>query len=504
MLMEKQPTPNLLDRAISIISPKWAAERMRYRYANHFMEQSTRKYEAAARGRRTNGWITASSSANTEIHQALSYLRNRSRDLSRNNPYGENAVREIANNMVGTGIIPKPVDLSDTAAKRLSKAYKTWANGTACDYDGHLNFYGIQSLVVRTVVESGECLIRKRIVKDKSMGIPLQLQVLEPDFIDDTKYNLKLDNGGYIYYGIEFSAENKIVAYWLWENHPGDSFQYTVKSNRIPADEIIHVFEKKRPGQFRGVPFGHASMLRLKDLDDYEDAQLIRQKIAACFSVFVTDAEPVGQLNGKETPVIDKVEPGIIEHLPMGKQVTMAVPPDAGPNYDPYTKSVLRGVACGYGMDYVTLTGDLTAVNFSSGRMGWLKFHRNVSAWQWNMLVPQFCNKSWLWFTQVAKIMGVISVDMVEVSWTPPRREMIDPVKEVEGIEKSIRVGLTSLQSAIRENGDDPDEIMKELVEMAKKLDENGLKLTSDPRFDDTRKPDNANAQPQNDGNKNG
>jgi capsid protein len=34
------------------------------------------------------------------------------------------------------------------------------------------------------------------------------------------------------------------------------------------------------------VPFGHAAMLRLKDLEEFEDTQLIRQKIAACFTAF--------------------------------------------------------------------------------------------------------------------------------------------------------------------------------------------------------------------------
>jgi capsid protein len=186
--------------------------------------------------------------------------------------------------------------------------------------------------------------------------------------------------------------------------------------------------------------------------------------------------------------MLEKVEPGIIEHLPAGKQVTFANPPDAGANYDGYTKTVLRGVASGYGMDYVTLTGDLSAVNFSSGRMGWLKFHRNITSWQWNMLIPQMCNKSWAWFIEIANVMGIVKQISIPVSWTPPRREMIDPVKEVKGIEDSIRAGLQSLPDAIRQMGDDPDETMAELVETAKQLDENGLKFTTDPRFDATRK----------------
>lgn len=474
---------NWFERAISVISPRTAVERMRYRMAASYLNTTQRKYDAASSSRRTSGWNAPGTSATSEVQLALQFLRNRSREMVRNNAYAENAVREIANNMVGTGIIPKPLNLKKNADKRIRQIWKEWADSTDCDYDGHLNYYGIQNLAARTIVESGEVIIRKHIVQGTSF--PLQLQVLEPDFIDTTKYVTSLVGGGYVLYGVEFNSSNKIVAYWLWDHHPGDNMRFAIKSNRVPADEIIHVFEKKRPGQFRGVPFGHASMLRLRDLDEYEDAQLIRQKIAACFSVFITDNEPSAAMGGAapSLPPLEKVEPGIIEHLPSGKTVTMASPPDAGAAYDPYVKSVLRSVSSGYGMDYVTLTGDLTAVNFSSGRMGWLKFHRNISSWQWLMLVPQMCDKTWVWFIQLANVLGYVKELNVKASWTPPRREMIDPVKEVAGIRMAIRTGLTSLQESIRQNGDDPDDVMAELVAMKEMLDANGLMLESDPRF---------------------
>jgi len=480
---------NFLDNLISFLNPKAGALRMQFKIANELQMQHVRRYDGAAKTRRTDGWFAPGTSATSEITLALSFLRNRSRELARNNPYAENAIREIANNMVGTGIMPKPLGLPKTVEKRLKKEWKAWAESTDADYDGHLNYYGIQHLAARTIVESGEVIIRKHINPDPDLIFPLQLQVLEPDFIDTTKMSTSQVDGGYILYGVEFNAKNKIVAYWLWDKHPGDSTGFAYKSNRIPAAEIIHVFEKKRPGQFRGVPFGHSAMMRLKDLDDYEDAQLVRQKIAACFTVFVTDNEGTGNVNGAtDDDMLEKVAPGIIEHLPAGKQVSFANPPDAGQNYDPYIKTNLRGVASGYGMDYVTLTGDYTAVNFSSGRMGWLKFHRNVSVWQWNMLVPQLCNKSWKWFIESANVLGYVKQLVVTPSWTPPRREMIDPVKEVEGMKAGIRAGFSSVQDAIRSNGEDPDEVMNELEEMAKKLDDNGLMLDTDPRFDPTRK----------------
>ncbi|MFZ8458445.1 phage portal protein, partial [Staphylococcus aureus] len=78
-------------------------------------------------------------------------------------------------------------------------------------------------------------------------------------------------------------------AYWMWPNHPGDTLVNTggLKSVRIPAEQILHVFEKDRPGQIRGVTAFASVMMKMRDLDDYDDAELWRKKIESCFAAFV-------------------------------------------------------------------------------------------------------------------------------------------------------------------------------------------------------------------------
>lgn len=487
---------SLIDRVIGAFSPKAALQRMQYTTAMDLLEtyaKKSRRYEGAGFGRRVKDWNATSGSASTEIHNALSILRNRSRDLVRNNPYAKKAVKEIANNVVGTGILPTP--LLDEKSKnklqtnKIKNAFKAWADSTGCDFDGHLNYWGIQHLAMRTVAESGEVIIRKHIVPDHPI-FPLQLQLLEPDFIDTTRYQAEVPNSGgnYIYYGVEFNKFHKVVAYWLWSNHPGDNLQYTRTSERIPAEEIIHVFEKERPGQFRGVPFGSSSMLRMKDFDEYEDAQLIRQKIAACFTVFITDSNisPVTGIvdeNG-DSDNLEKVQPGIIEMLTPGKTVTTATPPDAGSTYEMYGRGVLQGIAAGWGMDYPTLSGDLSNVNFSSGRMGWIMFHRNIEVWQWNMLIPMCCDKTWQWFLQLAVVTGYAKSLLIPVRWTPPRRQMIDPVKETEAEIKAVRANFESWSEVVRKRGYNPEEVLDELIQDAKAFDAAKLQPECDPRYD--------------------
>jgi lambda family phage portal protein len=471
---------NFIDRIVNYFSPSLGTKRMAYR----FTQQQVRRYEAAGHGRRTDNWRANLTSAQAEINVALVTLRNRSRDLVRNNGYAKNAVRKIANNVVGAGIIPNPKISSAPQEKKLKVLWNAWANSSDCDFDGHLTFYGIQKLIMRTVVESGGCFVRRRITKNKNLSLPLQLQVLEPDFLDLTKYDQGLPNGGYILYGAEFDINNRIVAYWLYETHPGDNTgRFNFKSNRFPVEDVIYVFEKDRPGQFLGIPWLHAAMLRLKDLDEYEDAQLIRQKIAACFSVFITDSGiPIGNIATKEDDLLEKVEPGMIEKLKPGQTVSFASPPQAE-GYAEYTRTILRSIAASAGMDYVTLTGDLTATNFSSGRMGWLEFNRNVTEWQWQMLIPMHCNKAWQWFIDIASIYGYIRPNVpIAVDWTPPRREQINPEVETKAMIEGMQNGVTTWTDIQLEQGFNPDEQLEKMQKDKVAFEKAGLPFyTSKP-----------------------
>ena len=279
-----------LDKVIGYISPSAGLQRARARQALQLVERS---YDGAKTGRRTSGWTTGSASANAEISPAITLLRNRSRDLVRNNPYAAKAINSLVSNAIGIGITPT---LSDG-----QELWKKWA--TECDADGQLDLYGLQMLAARTMRESGECLIRLRYrLPSDGLSVPLQIQVLEPDYLDNTKYE-NLPNGGWIQHGIEYDAIGKRAAYWLYKQHPGELSPALngLLSYRVPATDVFHLYEKTRPGQSRGVPVLAPSMLKMRDLDDYEEAELVRKGIEACFAAFVTtDAD--GMTMGETSP----------------------------------------------------------------------------------------------------------------------------------------------------------------------------------------------------------
>lgn len=465
------------DNLIRAISPQAALKRQAAEFALQEVD-AVRNYEAAKRGRRTRNWTAPDSGPNVSTVTSLSILRARSRDLARNNPWARKAIEVLKTNVIGTGIRPN----FQKKNARLVDSWRMWAETTECDFDGRMDFYGIQAMVMRNVAEAGECIVRKRV--DSSGKFPIKLQVLESDFLDMNKDGVRTDSGNYIIAGIEYDPNGKRVAYWLHEVHPTENRwqNWTAISNRVPVEDVIHVFRPDRPGQVRGVPFGASALLRLRDLDEYEDAQLVRQKIAACFSAFVTSTGEAA-ISGSNADQYDRLEPGTIQYLERGESVTFAAPPGAE-GYGEYTKKVLQAIAAGFGVTYEAMTGDLTNVNFSSGRMGWLEFQRNVSDLQFGMIIPQLCHTAFDWFIQSAKLGGQVaaSVTTPVVDWTPARREMIDPLKETQAIKEAIMIGIQPWQEAVREQGYDPQQVLEWLKEDQDNFDKYELKLTSDPR----------------------
>lgn len=478
-----------IDKVIGIVSPKAAFNRARYRAAANFLEDmKPRRYEAAGAGRRTSGWTRHNTSSTQELQTTLHTIRARSRDLVRNNPYAFRAIQGIGNNVVGRGIRPSIKFTSTSESKQISfkKEWDKWAGKTQCDFDDNLTFYGIQKLVMRTIAEAGEALIIKR--RTKTNSALFELQVLEPEFIDTSKNTYyKKGVSSYVMMGVEFDKNGKKTGYHIYDSNPNDSF--TAKSSFIPASDVIHVFEVLRPGQVRGVPFGVSSFLRLRDFDEYEDAQLVRQKIAACFAVFVSNSGTGDGLPGQpddenDEELSERVEPGTITQLQPGDQVSFANPPGAE-GYADYSRKILQGGAAGYGVTYELLTGDLSNVNFSSGRMGWIEQHRNITDWQDNMIIPKLCSKVFEWFIDGMLLSGKITdkdSEKIEASWTPPRREMIDPVKETKAIISQVEAGLISYQEAVRQLGYNPDMTLEEVKEFIDKVDKLGLKLSVDYR----------------------
>lgn len=469
------------DRLLIGIAPDWGMRRVRARASATLL---ARHFEAAQGGRRTSGWQRFATDANTANGPALTALRELSRDLVRNNGWAENGVRTIVGNTVGWGIMPRP---KGPRSAQAAEIWEAWSNSTACDFDGLLSFTGLQALAMRTIAESGEVLIlRQPASSADGLPVPLRLQVLEPDYLDKGRNGATLE-GGSIVDGIEFDRHRRRVAFWLFSSHPGGQRLATAgfESVRIPAERVLHIYRVDRPGQVRGVPWLASAIAKIKDLDDFEDAELMQQKVAACFGAFVSDldgsATPLGgpETTGEDGYQIESLEPGHIAYLPPGKQVSFAQPPAV--HDTAFSTRVLRRIAVSLGVTYEDLSGDYSQVNFSSARIARLSHWTKIHEWRWQMLIPRLCEPVWRWVIgMAAELEGWAKLPTAQ--WSAPPMPILEPDKEGLAYQRLIRIGAMTWSQMVRELGEDPALQLEEIETMNREFDKRGIVLDSDPR----------------------
>jgi lambda family phage portal protein len=453
-------------------------------------------YDGATRGRRFSDWSTPKTSPNSEVRFSLDLLVRRSHDLVRNNPWAARAASVIPRDVVGYGITYGVKHRSARTQQRLQDLMARHYETTAIDADGRHDIYGLQRLAQRTVVESGEVLVRKRPRRaGDGLPLPFQVQILEPELLDSNKTQL-LEGGGYVINGVEFDAIGTEVAYWLYPEHPGDGILNRGRqSRRVPATNVRRIYRVDRPGQVRGIPWVAPVIVTLKDFQDYDDFQLVRQKIAACFSVIETSATPDEEFDPAENPRQEPVQPGMWVRAAPGYDVKFPSPP-AVDGYVDYATVTARKISTGMDIPEFLLTGNLEGINFSAGRLGWLDYQRFVEETRWLMLIPGFCGPVLQWGIDLADDLGLVpGAKAATVSHTPPAREMIDPTKEVPSAKDEVRAGLATLSEKLRERGLDPEKHFAEYAADMAKIDELKLVLDSDPRVEQRQAQAQADAQ---------
>lgn len=458
---------NFIDKTISFFNPKAGLERAKLRRQEEIISSGQRAYDAATQGRRGDGWTSWSQSnnANHDIQKALKILRERSIHSYKNNSSAFSAHRKIQNNVIGSGIMPTPVSLigekklTDKEIDIIKAEWKSFSESTACDWNGNMYMGGIQSLAMRTQSVQGEAFVLRQ--RDSTARIPFKLQVLPPHMVDAQKhtYQIKERTGNFVVQGVEFDSRGRKVGFWIFDSDPKNEYTLKIESKFVPVDDMFQVFYPDFPEQVRGVPNGVPAMLNMRDLDDYEDAQLLLQKVSASHVGVTTRPE-----NGEDTKDYeryDHIEPGMIQHLAPGEGIEFNNPPTPG-SYSEYVSKNQQKNAAGFGITYEQLTGDMSNVNFSSGRMGWIEAQRQIEDWQYNMFIPQFCDKVWGWFIEGLIARSVIN-KRVGAEWTPQGREMIDPVKEMNGLILELKSGLISWTEACKRRGYNPETLLAQI-----------------------------------------
>jgi len=449
-------------------------------------------FNAAAVNRLTNDWSINTLSPDAAIWKDLRSLRSRARDLERNNDYVRKFLSDLEKNILGSFGIGLQMKIKDpngsydrVANDLIETAWKDFCKRGTFTVTRKMSALTACRLIVRSIARDGECLIRK--VRGFENGWGFSIQLIESDLLD-IDYNSFPMGGNKIKMGVELNQWDEPVAYHILPAHPGDLFTGSTEIYknrvRVPAEEILHPFIPERIGQTRGYPWLASSMLRLQMLGAWEESALVAARNGASTMGFFERTTPEGwsgEDDGRGN-LIQEVEPGLLQDLPMG--VTFKPHNAAYPNIESsaFRKDILRGIASGLCVSYNNLAGDYESVNYSSLRAAALD-DREV----WKMIQTFFCDEvmagifePWL---EMALMSGKVALPLRKLDkftapeWKPRRWSWVDPLKDVQASILEVDNGFTSRRQIIAEDGGDIEDTFNEISEDEALEEEYGIEL---------------------------
>jgi lambda family phage portal protein len=235
---------------------------------------------------------------------------------------------------------------------------------------------------------------------------------------------------------------------------------------------MIHTFVSERPGQTRAPSWMASSMMAIRMLDGYREAELVAARIASCKMGFykIPPGENFGAdgATAQGAPVSD-ASPGSFERMPTGWEFQSYDPTHPAGNFAPFCKDIERDIANGFGVAYANLANDLESVNYSSIRAGTIEERE-----MWKVKQQWFANgflrplfRAWL---PMAILNGTIRLTPKQEaaftgadSWTGRRWDWVDPSNDIAALRDQVALGITSPSQIAAERGQNFAQVTKQI-----------------------------------------
>lgn len=466
-------------------------------------------------------WNPYAGDPNDDVINDLPTMRARSRDLARNAPLGASALNTVVTNVIGTGLSLqsnpdiKRLGMSEEEANEFKEQFEfewnMWCCNTDCDASRTMDFYGLQSLALRSMMESGDLAALTPAIK-RSSPYSLTVQLIEADRLSNKDRKPNTDR---MIDGVTVDKNGAPVRYSFSKLHPGKL--RTIANEWVEVDaygkngrrNVLHLFERRRPGQVRGVPYLAPVVEHLKQLARYSEAELQAAVISAALAVFVKmDADAFGTLfddagqgnylksatqwNGSIDTDIDG--PGKVINLLPGEDI---VSPDLGrPNdkFDPFFLSMIKQIGPALEIPFEVLIKHFSS-SYSASRAALLDFWRFVRVRR-DFMATYFCEPIKDLFFEEAVSLGRIGAPgffsdpsirhaYTRVTWVGDSQGSIDPEKEVRAQRERIKLGIsTRKKESIAHDGGDWEENITQLSKETKMMRDKEL-IESDASNED-------------------
>jgi len=445
-------------------------------------------YDGAAFNALMNDWMTTRTAPDDELRWSLTRLRTRARDLERNNATARNSLRLLANGVIGARGFVHSAEVRNndgTYAEKINEkiedAWARWCKRPTCD--GKWSMATISRRLLKTVARDGDVFIRLWRGFDNEFSFAFE--PIDADQVDELLNAWGTTNSdNSIRMGVEVDPFQRPVAYHVW-NRPELATGYGPPRERlrIPAEQIIHLYDPDRIGQSRGVSWFVAAMVPLRHLNGYVESELVAARVAAAKMMFFQ--RKVGEWGqAKEDPAgagfVMDAAPGQAGILPEGYEIASWDPSHPNTAFGAFVKDGTRRVATALGQNYNSLAGDLEGVNYSSIKAGLQNerdYYRAVQDW-WRDTFLEPLYREWL---RMAVVSGALVLDSRDfrkfeaVRFTGRGFPWVDPLKDVEGAILAVQSGLGTRTDFLEEQGDSLEETFETLRQERELAEEYGI-----------------------------
>lgn len=471
---------NFLDNLISFISPEAGARRQAWRQNLEEMKS----YDAGNFGRLNAGWCAYNQSAEQTDRYNRETVRARARDLERNSDMANSIVGAYKRNVIGLGWTLQAHTGSEKLNEEIETAWRKWCNRKNCDITGTQSLMQMGRMAIERKKVDGGILFKKCYTRGGI--VPLKLQALEVDELDNTVM-APHNKGNRVIGGIEYNSYNRPVGYWI-RQYDIDGFSQA-DPVYVPEKNMIFLFSKRRPSQIREMSDLAPTISRIRDANEFMTAVSVKERIAACLSVFIKKTIPTtgigrgGFIDANSRVSYDgkTISPGMIKELNAGDEIQVVNPTGQATDAAQYIKLQQRLIGAGQGLSYEATSRDMSQSNYSSARQGIIEDEQTYIE-DTELFREVFLDEVYESFVVSGVLSGLFDIPDF---WDPEKREQylthewvaapkrwIDPLKETNAMRVALQTGQKTFQQACAENGQD----WKKVIEAMAEAREYGLK----------------------------
>ena len=283
---------------------------------------------------------------------------------------------------------------------------------------------------------------------------------------------------------------NKPMGYWIR--------QYSVDgmalSNPVYVDakDVIFLYTKHRPSQVREMSDMSPTITRIRDANEFMIAVSVKERIAACLSVFIKSSYRQPESVVRTAAFRDRtmgttwgksIAPGMIKELNAGDEIQVVNPTGQATDAASYIKLQQRLVGAGQGISYEATSRDMSESNYSSTRQGIIEDDMTYAE-EKEMLMEvmdeiyeTFIISLWLAGELDAKDFWDNKDKYFEHAWITAPKKWIDPQKEANANKIALNTGQKTFKQIAAEQGRDWKEQIDEMAEVLEYAKDKGIDL---------------------------